>query len=271
MSADVVERPEMADFLPASLPERSGEVAAEVAAAREQVESIEITNEEGARVALAFSQEINRRMKAIEAERVSLTKPRRDAAAEIKRVYDEMKAPYSEADAVIRGKISTWQKGEEEKAAEAQRLIDEERERVEAKARADREAAERAAKEAADLAAEANDEEDAAAAAELQAEAQRDAERAGVTEQAIGSLPAQAPVAAAKLSGFSRPKVLVAKVVDFDLLPDTLPDGTPLKVVDMVALRQWGLDQSKASGGEVPELPGAKFTREETGSGRVRT
>lgn len=256
-------------FLPDNLPARKVDVDAEVAEARAKAESIQVTNQEEAKAALDLSKELNRQMKAIEDERVSLTKPRKDAAEEIKRRFDEMKAGHAAVDKIVRGKLSSYQAEEKRKAEERQRKAEEERQRVEAEARAKREAAEKAEREAEQMRREEQDAEDAKAAAELAAEARRDAERAQVTEQAIQSLPPDAPAAAPALSGFSERTKREAFVVDRAKLPDTLPDGTPLVVVDMVALRRW-MDLQWTATGNAPELPGAEFKRVPAGTS-VRT
>lgn len=263
---DVVEAPAYAEFLPDNLPDLEESIEEKVAEARRLAESIEVTNEGEAKDAQKLAAEINRQRKAIEDERLSLSKPRKDAAEEIKRRYDAVKAPFNEADKIVRDKIKVWQDAEEEKARERQRKIDEERKRVEDEARAKREAAEKAEREAAELAAESDDVDDQAVADELAAEARREAETAAVTETAIQSLPPDKPAEAPALAGFSQPKRLVATVVDLASAPDYLPDGTPLKVVDEVALRKWGLAQEKANGGNLPELPGCKFERKATGT-----
>lgn len=251
-------------FLPDDLPARATALEDEVKRAEELAEGIVVDSPESAEKARDALQAIKRQSDAIEAERKSLTKPRKDAAEEIKRVYDGLRKPFDTVGDVIKGTLSAYLKKVEEEARERQRLIDEERERVEREAREKREAAEQAEREAAELATEAEaSEDDQAVAAELAAEAQREAERAAVTETAIQSLPADKPVEAPALAGFSQPKRLTAEVVDFALVPDHLPDGTPLKVVDMVALRKWALAQPKES---LPELPGCEFERKATGT-----
>lgn len=260
----------MEPFLPDDLLQRTGDLEQEVTRARELANGVEVTNPEQAQVAVELTKRLAREKKAIEAERVNLTKPRRDAAEEIKSRYDELKAPIEEAEGIVRKALAGYQAEQDRIAKERKRLEDEERHRVEAEARAKREAAERAEREAAQLAAESKRAEDVQAAEELAAEARRDAEKAGVTEQAIQSTPPSKPAAAPKLAGFSTPERWEADVVDFAALPDTLPDGTPLKVVDTVALRKWMLDQVRVNGGVAPDLPGAKFEKRAGGSS-VRT
>lgn len=253
---------EFAEFVPDDLPRSTDAVEVWVQRARETVEAIEIKTEEDAKKAVQLLATYRREDKRFEDERVDLTKPRRNAADFIKKQFDKARAPFVEAATVLDQSIAKWEQEEAARRAEAQRLIDQARRAAEAKARTEREAAEKAAQEAADLAAESDDEEDAAVAAELQAEAERDAERAGGTERAILSVPPDPPPAPPKLAGLSRPQTLVVEVVDPDAVPDYLPDGTPLKVVDTVALRRWALDQSKANDGELPTLPGARIARE---------
>lgn len=233
-------------------------------------EFAEFVPEEDAKRANELLKTYTAESERFESERVELTKPRKDAAEFIKGQFDKAAEPFLKASSDLKTRLEAWQDAEAEKRREAQRLIDEERARVEAEAQAKREAAEKAEREAADLAAEAEAEEDAKAAAELAAEARRDAERAGVTEQAIQSLPAQASPPPPKLDGFVNREQWEPEVVDFSALPDTLPDGTPLKVVDTTALRKWMHAQLKVNGGVAPELPGAKFEKRPAGT-TVRT
>ncbi len=275
MSAEVANRTDVVDaiadsglveLVPANLPTSPEDVEAEVARAREQAQSIIVDSEATAEAALELAKAVKRRAGEIKAERVSLTKPRKDAAEEIKRVYDGMEAPFLAVEKEVKGTIRAWEKAEEKRVEEAQQAAEEERARIEAEARAKREEAEQAEREAAELAGEQTSVEDRRAAEELAAEARREAERAQVTEQAIASLPPEQAAAPPKLKGFSSPKRWTATVVDFDALPDKLPDGTPLKVVDKVALDRWMHGQVKVNGGVAPELPGAKFEKVETGS-----
>jgi hypothetical protein len=266
--------PTMEDFLPANLPDRERELEAEVSDAKAKAEAIQVTNEDEARVALEASKEINRRLKAIEVESKELRSPRRQAADEIKRRFDALAAPFKAADAEIRDKLGTFKAEQDRKQREAEekaRRETEERERIarEERLRQEAEAAERArkAEEDAQAARELVEEEASEDAAELAAEAQVKAHEARVAESAIQglpepSMPVQAVPAAPKLDGFSTPKHWVATVIDFDALPDMLPDGTPLKVVDETALRKWMYAQVKANGGVAPELPGAEFKQE---------
>ena len=263
---DVAEAPAMAEFLPENLPTLTEAVEVKVAEARRLAEGVQVTNKEEAEKARDLAVELNLQKKAIKAERVSLTKPRKDAAEEIKRLYDALEAPFDEAGKVVQDRIAKWQNEEAEKAREHQRLIDEERERVEREAREKREAAEKAEREAAELAAESDDADDQQVAEELAAAARRDAETAAVTETAIQSLPPDKPAEAPALAGFSQPKKWFAEVVDFAAVPDRLPDGTPLKVVDETALRKWMYEQVKANGGVAPELAGCMFERKAAGT-----
>ncbi|HSC20271.1 MAG TPA: hypothetical protein VLC07_00920 [Solirubrobacterales bacterium] len=265
-STELVIPEEFAEFVPDGLPTTVEKVEVWVARAKETVAAIEINSEEEAKRANELLKTYAREAKRFEDERVDLTKPRKDAAEFIKAHFDRASAPFLEAKADLKARLKAWQDAEAEKRREAQRRIEEERRRVEEEARTAREAAEQAAVEAAGMAAEAEGEEDAAVAAELAAEARRDAERAGVTEQAIQAVPAQAPVSAPKLDGFVNREQWEAEVVDFAALPDTLPDGTPLKVVDTSALRTWMYAQLKANGGVAPELSGAKFEKRPAGT-----
>lgn len=269
MSASRTDVVEANPFLPDDLPQLIGSVEEEVAHARELAESIEVTDATQVEAAVKSSQEFNRRIKAIEAERVSLTKPRKDAAEEIKRRFDEVKAPYEAADKIVRDKVGAYNAEQKRKAEEEQRRLEEQRREAEAEAAAERKAAEEAEREATELAKEAEDDGDVQAAQELAEEAKRDAQGAQVIEQAVQSLPPQAPAAAPKLDGFSERTKWEAFVTDEAALPDKLPDGTPLKLVDMVALRRYGNEVRKTTGSP-PKLPGAEFKQVPAGTA-VRT
>lgn len=256
----------MQPFLPDDLPQRTRDLEAEVARARELANGVEVTNPEQAAEAVELTKRLARERKAIEAESVERRKPRRDASEEIKSRYDALKEPIEEAEAIVRKVLEGYQAERDRIAKEKQRLEEAERARVEAEARAKREAAEKAEREAAELAAEAKSKEDAEAAAELAEEARRDAEKAGVTEQAIASTPPSKPAAAPKLAGFSIPKPWTPIVTDPTLVPDTLPDGTPLKVIDMVAARKYMHAYLDANGGQPPVVPGFEFKQIARGS-----
>jgi len=266
--AEVAEAPELVELIPASVEDRTAEFEREVAKAREMAEAIPVTDEEEARKALEFAQGLKRQAKEIEEERISLTKPRKDAAEEIKRRYDAVKAPFAEAEGVVLGKLGKFQRKREDEARERQRVEEEERRRIEEEARAKREAAEKAEREAAELAAEAADQGDTEAAAELEAEARRDAERAAVTEQAIQSLPAERPAAAPSLDGLATPKRWEPVLTDLAKVPTYLPDGTPLIEVRTGPLRAYMYAHLKEHGCP-PEVPGFEF-RQVTGT-QVRT
>lgn len=253
-----VEVVELVQLIPDSIPAKAEEVEAEVADARAKAETIIVDDQESAEAALEFVKALTRLEKQIESERVSLTKPRKDAAEEIKRRYDDMKAPVTAVKETARRKVDDWKAEEDRKAAERQRLVEEEQARVEREAREKREAAERAEREAEELAAEEEGPDAAAIAEQLKAEARAEAERAAVVEQAIRSVPAGSPAAAPALKGYSTPKRWVAEVTDITRLPDFLPDGTPLKQVVMSALSAHMHAVIKATG-KPPEMAGAEF------------
>lgn len=276
----VTERLEMADFLPDNLPEIEHDVEQKAAEAAEKARAIQVTNQEEAEVALEVSKVINRRIKAIEAESKRLRSPRRQAADEIKNRFDVLQVPFKAADAEIREKLAAYkaerdrkQRKEEERLErerrERERLAQEAREKEEAAARERQRKAEEARREAEALAAEDPE------LVELVDETRAEADEAQVAADAIAglpdvSIPKQAPAPTAKLDGFSTRHEWQADVVDFEALPDTLPDGTPLKVVDTAALRKWMFAQIKENGGVAPDLPGAKFERRPAGTS-VRT
>jgi hypothetical protein len=268
-SSELVVPPEIAEFVPDGLPSTLEPIEVWVERAREAVAGLKIETEEDAQEAAKLLKTFAAEVKRFEENRVALTKPRKDAAEFIKAQFDKAKAPFQQADADLRNRLAAWREAEAEKRREEQRRIDEERQRVEAEARARREAAEKAAREAAALAAE-EEGEDADVAAELAADAQREAQQASVVEQAVQSLPTQGPVAAPKLDGFIQREQWEPEVVDFDELPNALPDGTPLKVVDLSALRKWMHAELKENGGVAPVLPGARFEKRPAGTA-VRT
>jgi hypothetical protein len=264
-TTELVVPAEFAEFVPDDLPHSTEAIEVWVQRAREQAEALEIETEEDAQKAVDLTKEFKREIDRFEQERLDLTKPRKDAAEFIKAQFDKAKAPFEEHNAVVVKEIDNWRAAKKREAEERQRKAEEERQRVEAEARRKREAAEKAEREAEQMRREEKNTEDAKAAEELAAEARRDAERAQVTEQAIQSLPPDAPVSAPTLSGLSDRTKREAFVIDRSLLPDTLPDGTPLVVVDMVALRRW-MNQQWSATGNPPSLPGAEFKRVPDGS-----
>jgi colicin import membrane protein len=259
---------EVREFMPENIPAKAEAVEAEVAAAREKAESIVVDDQESAEAALEFVKAMKRQADGIKAERVSLTKPRKDAAEEIKRRYDDMGAPFLEVVEVVKATIGEWKAERDRKAAERQRAVEAEQQRIETEARAKREAAEQAEQEARELAEEDESPDASAIAEQLAAEARAEAESAAVVEDAIRAVPAGSPASAPALKGFSTPKRWVAEVTDITLLPDFLPDGTPLKAVVMSALSAYMHAVIKATG-RPPEMAGAKF--EQTTGSSVRT
>lgn len=250
--------PEVREFVPATIPAKAEEVEAKVARAREQAETIVVDDQQSAEAALEFVKSLTRLEKDLEAERKALTKPRKDAAELIKGRYDDMRAPVLAVIDTVKATIKVWKDEEDRKAAERQRAVEAEQARIEAEARAKREVAEREEREARELAEEDESPDAAAIAEQLASEARAEAESAAVVEQAIQSVPAGSPAAAPKLKGFSTPQRWVAEVTDITLLPDFLPDGTPLKQVVMSALNAHMHATLKATG-KPPEMPGAEF------------
>jgi hypothetical protein len=249
---------EMVQLIPDSIPAKAEEVEAEVTRARAQAETIVVDDRESAESALEFVKALKRQAADIEAESKSLRKPRKDAAEEIKRRYDDMKAPFTEVIAVVTEKVRVQKQKEDDEAAERQRRAEEEQRRVEAEARKKREAAEQEEREARELAEEEETPDAAAIAEQMAAGARSNAESAAVVEKAIQSVPAGSSAAAPKLKGFSTPERWIAEVTDITKLPDFLPDGTPLKQVVMSALNAHMHATLKATG-KPPEMPGAKF------------
>jgi hypothetical protein len=263
---DVLEgiAPEVREFIPDTVPAKAVAAEAEVAEARAKAETIIVDDRASAEAALEFVKALKRQASAIEAESKSLRKPRKDAAEEIKRRYDAMRAPFDEVIAVVTKKVADQKQKEDHEAAERQRAVEAEQRRIEEEARVKREAAERAEREARELAEEEDTPDGAAIAEQLAAEARAEAESAAVVEDAIASVPAGSPAAAPALKGFSTPKRWVAEVTDITLLPDFLPDGTPLKAVVMSALNAHMHAVIKATGNP-PEMAGAEF-RQTSGS-----
>lgn len=264
------------EIVPADLDARAAEVERQVAQARAQAEAIEVRNDAENNVAAQLLKEIARRRKESEAERTSLVKPLNDHVKLINQKFKDASAPYDEADRIVRGKVSTYQEAqerirrEEEARLEAERQerereAREAREKQEAEARAVREKAEKEAREAEELRRQAKDEADREVAEALAEEAREKAQEAQTAESAIASLPevslpkavVEAP---AKQDGIANRTKREPFIVDREKLPRTLPDGTPLEVVDMVALRRW-MNAEWTATGEPPELPGAEFKR----------
>lgn len=257
-----VEAPELVQLIPDDIPAKAEAVEAEVAEARAKAETIVVDDQESAEAALKFVQALTRQEREIEAESKSLRKPRKDAAEEIKARYDDMKAPFTAVIDTVRTTIRAWKDEEDRKAAERQRIVEEEQARVEREAREKREAAERAEREAEELAEEEEGPDAAAIAEQLKAEARADAERAGVVEKAIQSVPAGSPAAAPALKGFSTPKRWQIKSIDASQLPAEylMPDEKAITE----AMRE-GVREIKRP----PEIPGVVF-EQVTGSS-VRT
>jgi hypothetical protein len=270
--AGIEASPEVAEFLPDNLPELVGDLESEIARSRANAKSIEIVDDESCATAENVLKEIVGQRKALKAERVSLTKPRKDAAEAVKGRYDEIDASFKEAEEELRKTVGDW-RAEKEKArreeqerlererAERERMQREAREREEAAARERAEKAAREAREAAELAAEDGDDEMQALADEAVIEAQEAATAAdAIAALPVIDLPTPVVPVAETAGGISGRTKREAFVVDRSLLPENLPDGTPLIVIDMVALRRWMNEQWTATG-EPPVLAGAKFER----------
>jgi hypothetical protein len=225
---------------------------------------------------VAYLRLIKGRLKAAEAERVELTKPLLDTKKKIDKRIKDAVAPYGEAFEVVEKKLATYTaeqdriRREEEARLEAERQererkAREAREAQEAEERRKREQAEADRREAEQIAQEATDEKERKAFEEIAAEAKAKADEAAVAESAVAALPdVQIPVAvvpvAPKQEGISARTKREAFIDDRAALPNFLPDGTPLIVVDMVALRRW-MNEQWTETGEPPELPGARFER----------
>jgi hypothetical protein len=255
---------------------KAAQVEAEVAAAKAAAEAIEVVDQASADNAAELLREIARRKKAAKALHKELKAPILDAGRTLDGKLKEWTAPLDAADEIVRPKLGTYTaeqeriRREEEARLEAERQererkAREAREAQEAEERRKREQAEKEAREAEEEARKAKDAEDRAAAEALAEEARIKAQEAAVAEQAIASLPdVQLPKAvvesAPRQEGISGRTKREAFITDRAALPDTLPDGTPLIVVDMVALRRW-MNERWTETGEPPELPGAVFER----------
>jgi hypothetical protein len=264
------------ELVPSDVDARTAEIERQVAEARGKAEAIEVRTPEEAERAGRLLREIAGQKRRVEDDRKKLKEPVLEAGRRIDKQAKDATASLDAVDAIIRPKLGFYTaeqeriRAEEEARLEAERQAREKtareaRENQEAEERAKREQAEREAREAEKLAAEAKDAEEAEAAQALAEEARIAAEEAATAEAAIASLPEvqlpKATVAApAKPDGISDRTKREAFVVDRAKLPVTLPDGTPLIVVDMVALRRWMNEQWTATD-EPPELPGAEFKR----------
>jgi DNA repair exonuclease SbcCD ATPase subunit len=249
--AEVVEV-ERVQLIPDWLPTKEESVEGEVAAFREQAETIIVDDQESAEAALEFVKALTKLEKDIEAGRVSLTKPRKDAAEEIKRRFDAMKAPVVAVKETALGKVSDWKAEEDRKAAERQRAVEAEQRRIEEEARAKREAAERAEREARELAEEEDSPDATAIAEQLASDARADVESAAIVEDAIASVPSGSPAAAPALKGFSRPRRWAIKSIDRAKLPAEylIPDEKAIAE----AMRD-GVRENRRP----PEIPGVEF------------
>jgi colicin import membrane protein len=273
------------DLVPVNEDAQVAEVERQVAQARAQAEAVQVRDPAEANVAGELLKEIARRKKAAEAERKELVNPLNATVKRINQKFKDAAAPYDEADRIVREKVSIYQaeqdriRKEEEDRLEAERvererIANEAREKQEAEARAKREQAEKEEREAEEERQKAKNEADREAAEKLAAEAREKAQEAQTAEAAIASLPeVQLPKAvveaAPKIDGISSRTKREVFVTDKSLLPETLPDGTPLVVVDMVALRGW-MNKRWTETGQPPELPGAEFKKVPAGSA-VRT
>jgi flagellar biosynthesis GTPase FlhF len=270
MTGTEVAPAEVQEFLPTDLDQLVGGGEEAVARARALAESIQVDDEESAEAATALLRTVIAERKAIEKKRVSLTKPRKDAAELIKGRFDEVIAPFKEVEDVLRGTVKTYLDDVERKRQEEQARLDREREERERLEREKREAEEAAARKAqADKEREAQEARELAAEdpelALLAEETAAEAAEATTAAEAISSLPdptlPRAEVAApVKPEGAGTSEHWEFEVTDIGLLPDHLPDGTPLKAVLTAALRQYMHDTIKATG-KPPEMPGVEFKK----------
>jgi hypothetical protein len=261
---------EVQEFLPADLDQLVTSGEGDVARARALAESVQVDDEESAETATALLRKVIAERKAIEKKRVSLTKPRKDAAELIKGRFDKVIAPFKEVEDVLRGTVKTYLDEVERRRQEEQARLEREREERERQEREKREAEEQAAREA-----QAAKEREAAEARELAAEdpdleelaeeTAAEAAEASTAAEAISSLPdptlPRAEVAApAKPEGAGTSAHWEFEVTDIRQVPDFLPDGTPLKSILTAALRQYMHDTVKETG-KPPEMPGVEFKK----------
>lgn len=263
-------------LIPTEAGAKADQVAREVAAAKAQAEALQVVDQASADQCAALLRGIARRRKAAEAERKALKEPVLEAGRRIDGLFKDAMGPFDAVDGVARRKLNDYnaereriRREEEERLErerqERERKAREARERQETEEREKRERAEREHREAEEEARKAKDAEDKAAAEALAEEARQKAEEARTAESAIASLPEvslpKAVVEAApKQEGISGRTKREAFITDRSKLPETLPDGTPLVVVDMVALRRW-MNERWTATGEPPMLPGAEFKR----------
>jgi membrane protein involved in colicin uptake len=165
-------------------------------------------------------QAIKSRAKQIEDLRISITRPMDEAK---KRVMDMFRTPLErlqEAEGVIKDAMLTWQRAEQERAAQARREAEEsarrEREAAEA-ARRQAEQEARKAREAAEAAAQTEDAAAAKAAEQVAAAAEAAAAEATVVAELAEVAPVSAPaVIQPKAAGISTRQNWKFEIVDFE-------------------------------------------------------
>lgn len=216
--------------------EKATAVASAAVEARRRAEAMQVTNDEEASAAAALLRDVATRRKTAEKERTSLKAPILEAGRRLDARFKEVMEPFDAVDEVLRGKLGTYQREQEQKRlAEQKRLEDERlareaaereaREKAEAEEKKRREQAEADAREAEKLAQEARDEEERAQAEELREQSEREAEEARQRQEAIATAPPPAPLPKAEVepaaapTGVQMKKVWKATVVDVGAVP----------------------------------------------------
>lgn len=150
--------------------------------------------------------QIKARLKALDEQRKSITKPLDEAKARIMDLFRKPQQLLDQAERTLKSALITWQEAERQKAEAIRRAQEESARKIrEEQERQAREAAEAAVKAEADAKAAAAAG-DAEKAAELQAEAEQQAQAAVVAAETAETLQHMAPVAVAapaKLAGVS--------------------------------------------------------------------
>lgn len=173
--------------------------------------------------------QIKQRIKLLDEQRMSITKPLDEAKARIMDLFRKPKALLEEAEGVLKRSLLTWQEAERKKAEELRRQQEEAarklREEEQRKA-AEAEKARIAAEEEARKAAEVGDAEAMFAAEEKAAEAAQVVAVATETAEALQHAAPVAVAAPAKLAGVSTREEWKAEVTDLMALIKAVAAGT---------------------------------------------
>lgn len=173
---------------------------------------MQVTNAAEHKDALALLVEIANRKKTIEEERVKIINPLHQAWKNTNTFFANLLSPFTQVDGIVRMKVLAYEKAEKNKAAAAQKLLDDaaqrERDQLAAKAREAQRVADENARLAREESARKKAEADAAAARAEQARAAGDAKAAAAAQAEA----AQATKVAAKLE--TKAETITAKAAD---------------------------------------------------------